>query len=493
MHALVLFPHQLFSDAPALCSGMPIYLAEDPLFFADTRYPVRFHRQRLMLHRASMRAFASMLHGQGHQVHYLEAPSHTTMAYLIEPLQAAGVTTLHSFDPADFILEKRLRAATAQAGMTWQMHPSPGFLCQRDDIEAFFADKKTYSQTSFYIAQRKLRGILLDSQGKPVGGKWSFDPDNRKKLPKGHIVPPLPQAVQPPEVAEARAYVRTRFPQALGEDELFIYPVTHTAAAEWLSAFLEWRLAEFGDYEDALSVREDFVFHSLLSPLINTGLLTPQQVLDATLAYAESHPVPLNALEGCVRQILGWREYMRALYVREGVRERTSNYWGHTRSMPTALYQGTTGIYPVDHVIAKLQRCAYAHHIERLMVLGNFMCLCEIAPDAIYQWFMEFFIDAYDWVMVPNVYGMSQYADGGLMTTKPYISGSNYLRKMSDYPPGPWTEVWDGLYWRFIAKHHDFFSRNPRLSVMTRQLDKMGTAKLQAHIAQAEQFLAQLA
>jgi deoxyribodipyrimidine photolyase-like uncharacterized protein len=214
-----------------------------------------------------------------------------------------------------------------------------------------------------------------------------------------------------------------------------------------------------------------------------------QQVIDAALERADR--VPLNSLEGFVRQIVGWREYMRGVYRLYGRRQRTRNFWNHRRPMPAAFYDGTTGIEPADTVIRRVLHHAYCHHIERLMILGNFMLLCEIDPTAIYQWFMELFIDAYDWVMVPNVFGMSQHADGGLITTKPYLSGSSYVLKMSNFRKGPWCTIWDALYWRFVDRHRDFFAANPRMSVMVAQCERMGT-RLDEHRRTAAQFLTRL-
>jgi deoxyribodipyrimidine photolyase-related protein len=189
---------------------------------------------------------------------------------------------------------------------------------------------------------------------------------------------------------------------------------------------------------------------------------------------------------------MGWREFIRAVYQLKGNRERTANYWGFTRKIPPAFWEGKTGIVPVDDCIEKLLQTGYCHHIERLMILGNFMLLCEFDPDEVYQWFMALFIDSYDWVMVPNVYGMSQFADGGLMSTKPYISGSNYLMKMSDYPKGEWQQIWDALYWRFIHTHRDFFLSNPRLGMMVKLWDKSDITKQQQHLQKAETYLQQI-
>ncbi|MFY8189905.1 MAG: FAD-binding domain-containing protein, partial [Bacteroidia bacterium] len=192
------------------------------------------------------------------------------------------------------------------------------------------------------------------------------------------------------------------------------------------------------------------------------------------------------------RQIIGWREFIRAVYEQVGKQERTRNYWKFSRKIPASFYTGTTGIEPIDTVIKKVLVTGYAHHIERLMVLGNFMLLCEFDPDEVYRWFMEMFIDAYDWVMVPNVYGMSQFADGGLMATKPYISGSNYLMKMSDYGKGDWQQTWDALFWHFMDKQRNFFLQNPRLGMLVRTFDKMPLEKREKHLVVARRYLNQL-
>jgi deoxyribodipyrimidine photolyase-related protein len=229
-----------------------------------------------------------------------------------------------------------------------------------------------------------------------------------------------------------------------------------------------------------------------LSPLLNVGLLTPKEVLDEVLTAADNRKIPLNSLEGFVRQIIGWREFIRGAYLSIGEKQRKSNFWNCSNKLPAAFYEGTTGVEPVDTIINRALRHCYCHHIERLMILGNLMLLCEIHPDEVYRWFMELFIDAYDWVMVPNVYGMSQYADGGLITSKPYISSSNYIRKMSDFAVGPWCEIWDALFWRFVEKHREVFAENPRMKVMIFQLKRMGRKKVRDHVKTADKFLSQL-
>ena len=230
--------------------------------------------------------------------------------------------------------------------------------------------------------------------------------------------------------------------------------------------------------------------HGVLTPMLNIGLLTPQQVLDRTLARAELGDIPLNSLEGFIRQIIGWREFRAAMYRRHGVTRRTGNFWNFAdRPIPEAFYTATTGLPPIDDAIRHALDTGYCHHIERLMLLGNVMLLCGFHPNRIYTWFMELFVDAYDWVMVPNVYGMSQFADGGIFTTKPYLSGSNYVRKMSDYRKGPWCEIWDGLFWSFIQRHDTFFRSQYRLAMLARNLDRMDVETLKMHQKNADLFL----
>ena len=210
-------------------------------------------------------------------------------------------------------------------------------------------------------------------------------------------------------------------------------------------------------------------------------------MIKEVLLYKEIYPI--NSIEGFIRQIIGWREFIRGVYFAKGSQERTTNFFGFKRKIPNSFYYGNTNIPPIDITIKKLLKTSYNHHIERLMVLGNFMLLCEFDPDEVYKWFMELYIDSYDWVMVPNIYGMSQFSDGGLMSTKPYVSSSNYLIKMSDYSKGDWQKIWDGLYWRFIYKQKDLFNKNIRMRFILNILDRMSEEKLKNHFKNAETFL----
>jgi deoxyribodipyrimidine photolyase-related protein len=324
----------------------------------------------------------------------------------------------------------------------------------------------------------------------PAGGSWTYDTDNRLKYPK-EKKPPEIKFPKPNDLwKEAKVYVEKNFGSNYGViNDQFVYPTTFQESRAWLKQFLGIRFAEFGPFEDAIVSSEHVLHHSLLTPMLNVGLLTPGEIMDEAIQFAHKHDVPLNSLEGFVRQIIGWREFIRGMYTTKGSSQRTTNYWGFKRKIPESFWNGTTGIEPVDNTVKKILATGYCHHIERLMVLGNFMLLCEFDPDEVYVWFMSLFIDSFDWVMVPNVYGMSQFADGGIMATKPYISGSNYIMKMSDYKKGDWQKIWDGLFWRFLIVHRDFFSKNPRLSMLIKTFDKMPHSKQQEHLKNANEFI----
>lgn len=493
LEATVIFPHQLFSRHPSIRRGRPIYLIEDQRYFSDREVGLHFHKKKLILHRASMKAYQRAFSMAGYDVRYIEHKHSPTIDHLFDQLIKTGVTILNLADPGDAILEKRLTERSMGTGIALHTDPSPSFLTDPAWLRDFFGKTTHFSMTSFYIAQRKRLNILLD-KGKPVGGKWTFDTENREPLPPSKSVPRPKTPVTSAFVQDAANYVQQHFPHNPGDVSSFFYPITHDEAIDWLHDFLETRLVHFGKYQDAMHRDEPILFHSVLSPALNIGLLTPEEVVNEVLEFANDCAgiIPLNSLEGFVRQIIGWREFVRAVYMLKGNEQRSKNFWGHKRTLPGSFYIGLTGIEPVDAVISHLSQHAYVHHIERLMVLGNFMLLCKIKPDEVYRWFMEMFIDAYDWVMVPNVYGMSQYADGGLMTTKPYISSSRYVLKMSNYSQGPWCSIWDGLYWRFINSHKDVFRNIPRMSVMVSTFERMPVEKKNSHLTLADNFLNKL-
>ena len=490
MEISVVYPNQLFAEHPVIRSGKPVFLLEDPLFFGtDSEQPLKFHAKKIILHRASMKRYAAGFE----DINYVELPKEPCRSdELLEKVVPEEVRKISCVDPTDYLLERRLRRFCEKRGIELSLLESPMFVTPDEWMnETMDGMKKPFMKT-FYEAQRKRMDVLMDGD-KPEGGKYSFDIENRKKLPKTVAIPEAYLPLQHEEIKEAASWVKERFPNALGQTHGFQYGICRKDAFDALELFLKERFQLFGDYEDAISVNHRVAFHSVLTPYLNIGLITPQEVVDRVLEYvAQGDVIPLNSLEGFFRQVIGWREFMRIIYLRHGVFERKENFWNFKRNMPQSFYDGTTGIDPIDHIINALHEDAYCHHIERLMVLGNFMMLCRIDPDEVYKWFMEFFIDAYDWVMVPNVYGMSQFADGGIFATKPYLSGSNYIRKMSDFKKGEWCDVWDGLFWTFVEDHRDFFLKNYRMAQMARLHDRMTNDKKIAYRENAARFLAKL-
>lgn len=487
--ASIIFPHQLFEKNPVLEKGRVVFLIEEFLFFRQ----YNFHKQKILFHRASLKFYEDYLRRKKFDVHYINSKNPLSgVRKLIPNLKKSGVEEIHLIEPVDNWLEKRISKTSTNVGIKTIIYRSPMFLSSRKENEEYFAGKKKFLQTDFYINQRKKFGILLDD-GTPAGGKWSYDTENRLKYPSDKIPPSVKYSQMNSYHKEAVEYVNKYFADNYGEiDQSFVYPITFSDSRKWFEQFLKVRFSEFGLYEDAIVAGESILNHSVSTPMLNSGLLTPDYVVDRTLEYADENKIPINSVEGFIRQIIGWREFIRGVYEVKGSYQRTKNFWGFEKKIPKSFWKGTTGIDPVDITIKKLLQTGYVHHIERLMVLGNFMLLCEFDPDEVYRWFMELFIDSYDWVMVPNVYGMSQFADGGLMSTKPYISGSNYLIKMSDYKKGNWQLIWDGLFWRFIDKHRKFLTKNYRLSMLIKTFDKMPGSKKKLLLDNANHFLEKL-
>jgi deoxyribodipyrimidine photolyase-related protein len=487
----LIFPHQLFQDSVLIQNNYPIYLIEEFLFFKQ--YP--FHKQKIVYHRASMRFYADFLASFNRHVTYVNAIDPISdVRELIHSLHKNGCDEIHYINTCDDWLEKRIKKQADKLQLTLKRHQSPAFINSLVDLKDFFKPtKKKFFQTSYYKQQRIKHNLLIDEDNKPIGGKWSFDQENRKPYPTNKQPPKIIFPASDKYFQSAIEYVEQYFNHHLGElPNQPIYPHNFTTAQKWLKNFLIDRFDEFGTYEDAIVKSEAILNHSVLTPMLNIGLLTPSDVLTAITTHCQDHQIPINSQEGFVRQIIGWREFIRGIYLVKGTQQRNHNFWGFKNDIPASFYNGSTGIEPFDDSIKKVLKTGYCHHIERLMILGSFMLLCEISPNAVYRWFMELFIDSYDWVMVPNVYGMSQFADGGLMSTKPYISGSNYIIKMSDYKKGEWCEIWDSLFWRFMNTKRDFFLKNPRLGMLVKTFDKMPAEKQNKLMTTANSYLSDL-
>ena len=485
---------------------------------------VRHHKQKIALFLAAMRAHADELRSHGVEVHYarLDDQSGPELQTLYETKlgrflddHAKDAERLVMFEIEDKFFVLLMVEFADERGLELEFLASPMFLATREELSDYLDENKPF-MAKFYEHRRRRLGVLLNKDGSPTGGRWSFDDENRKALPRDVAPPGVSWPEPDAHVADVIDLVHERFgdhPGRLDLDHWWL-PTTRRQALAWYRKFLHERFERFGDYEDALSTRDPFLFHGVLSPMMNLGLLTPREVLDRALEHADEHGVPLNSLEGFVRQIIGWREFIRGVYQRFSSKQEQSNFFDHHRRMKACWWTGETGLRPLDDAIRKALRYGWTHHIERLMILSNLMNLCEIEPRHAHDWFMSMFVDSSDWVMGPNVYGMGLMSDGGVFATKPYICGSNYVMKMSDYrKPKPhetlfdlgdggngrhqdangatWVDVMDGLYWRFIDRHRDFFAGNPRMAMMSRSLDKMKADRRRRLFAAAERFIDQ--
>ncbi|REK05696.1 MAG: cryptochrome/photolyase family protein [Bacteroidetes bacterium] len=491
-NAHIVFPHQLFSNTGNINRKSEVFIVEEYLFFRQ----YKFHQQKIAFNRATMKAYADYLSEKGFKCTYIESVKEISdLRKLIPWLSKNKFNSISFHSVSDFWLEERLVKGASKYKMNLSQFESSLFLNSREQNKKLLGAKKKYNQTSYYINQRKHYQILLDKAGKALKGKWTFDTDNRKKYPDNQKAPLLPAIKKSAYHIEADEYVKKHYRENYGKrSQSLVLPVTGESAKIWYLDFLKNRFQDFGAYEDAI-VKDAYVLnHSFISPLLNCGLLDPAYVIDEAIEFAQKNKIPYNSLEGFVRQILGWREFANAVYLKDGSKQRTRNFWKFKRKIPGSFYTGSTGIGPLDDCIHKALDHAYNHHIERLMILSNFMLLCEFDPDLIYQWFMEMYIDSYDWVMVPNVYGMGQFADGGLMCGKPYISGSNYILKMSNYERNEaWAETWDALFWRFINVNRKKIKNIPRMSMLINTFDRMKKEKQEMHMKTANKFLRSLA
>lgn len=442
----------------------------------------KFHKQKIVFFLAAMREYADELSKFGADVHYEKLePGKSKESYedsITTYVKTNRITRVCFYEIEDKFFETRLLNLFKKLKVECEVWPSPMFLTNREQFESYLKRHKRPFMKTFYQEQRRRLDILIDSRSEPVGGQWSFDEDNRKALPKSIVPPSLPKISTSEATQNVIELCQQMFSKHPGSADGFWLPVNRKGARRWLDSFIEERLESFGPYEDAIPGHSEFLFHSVLTPFLNTGLLTPSEVIDSALSKSEGKKINLASLEGFIRQVIGWREFVRGIYRHYSDRQDSTNFWKHSNKLSNVWYSGDSGIPVLDRAIDRVNRHGYLHHIERLMVVGSLMLLLEVDPKEGHRWFMEMFIDSSDWVMGPNVYGMALFSDGGIFATKPYICGSNYYRKMSGDPKGDWCDGVDGLYWSFIEKHKSFFMKNPRLSMMARSLEKMDPKRL---------------
>ncbi|WP_310497441.1 cryptochrome/photolyase family protein [Sandarakinorhabdus sp.] len=494
--------HGLASLAGVDRANAAVLMAE---VMAEATY-VPHHPKKIAFILSAMRHFADELRAAGWRVDYvaLDDPANT-QSFDGEVARAAlrhGASEIRTVEAGEWRVIAMQNGWAALTGLPCTILPDTRFIDTRADFADWASQRKRLVMEDYYRLLRKRTGVLMDGD-KPAGGAWNFDADNRKPPKKGLAYPPHPHFVADDITQQVLTLVAARFSGNFGDLLPFGYAVTRADALLALADFMARRLPQFGDYQDAMVTGEDHMFHSELSSLINIGLLTPMEVCVAAEAAYRAGTVPINAAEGFIRQILGWREYVRGIHWIAGPQYNDSNHLGATRDLPAFYWSGETDLNCLKQAIGSTRRNAHAHHIQRLMVLGNFAMLIGTAPAQIHEWFLAVYDDAYEWVEAPNVIGMSQFADGGLMGSKPYAGGGAYINRMSDYCKGCRYDVkqrtgpdacpFNSLYWDFLARHEEALKGNQRLWRMYDGWRRFSGEEQLRIRAQAADFMASIA
>lgn len=440
----ILFPTQLFelSYFPQEILNAQFYLVEHPRFYGKIDH-MNFNKKKILLHKASCLA-------------YVDAMKDSINISYVSKYPALKNTELMFFDPTDHVITQELIDLYSKRNVSITILESPNFMTSAQDLEIYYQKHKkssSYSHSAFYIFQLKKHNI-------PYINK-SYDTENRNPIPAHTALPKFPKPLDNAYVAKAKEFVEKEFHKNPGTTDHFVFPTTHQEAKKIFHDFIENKSRSFGTYQDAMVPEEPFLFHSLISSSINIGLLNPDYIIRTLITAYQDKKMGIHDYEAFMRQVIGWREYQRFIYLHLHKEIRHSNYFDNTRKLTPAWYDGLLGIPPVDDAIKTAFTHGYLHHIMRLMVMANFMNLCKIHPDEVYTWMMEFSVDSYEWVMIGNVYSMGMWSDGGLTMRKPYISSANYVQKMSGnrYGKGPWEHTWNALFYNFLMSNKSKLSK----------------------------------
>ncbi|UVO49498.1 cryptochrome/photolyase family protein [Sphingomonas sp. SUN019] len=441
---------------------------------------VRHHKKKIALIFSAMRHFAEALRGAGWTVDYVRLDDPANCHGFTAELRRAAERHRPDRIRVTAAAEYRVRAMqdewSDRTGLPVEILEDDRFVCSLNDFYTWAQGRKEHRLEYFYRDMRRRTGLLMTPDGKPEGGQWNYDKDNRERPPRG-LNYPTPERFAPDEITnDVLALVATEFGDHFGDLAPFELPVTREQARRALAHFVATALPDFGRYQDAMVAGQDYLYHSALSPYLNLGLLEPMEVCEAAVAAYERGDAPLNSVEGFVRQIIGWREYIRGMYWWDMPEFAGRNALAADRPLPEFYWTGKTDMRCLAESIGQTKREAYAHHIQRLMVLGNFALIAGVSPQAISDWFLVVYFDAYEWVELPNVIGMSQFADGGMIASKPYASGGAYINRMSDYcgrcrydvkqKTGPDACPFNALYWDFLARHETRLRGNMRMGNM---------------------------
>lgn len=470
----------------------------------EARY-VPHHQQKLVLVLAAMRHFAQRLRARGVRVDYvkLDDPDNrgSFSLELERALQRHPQRRLVATEPGEWRVLEMLQGWPQRYGIELELRQDDRFLCSLPAFRRWAQGKKQLRMEFFYRQMRQKTGWLMRGE-EPLGGAWNFDAENRKPLDREQALPPRLRFAPDALTGEVVQLVRERYGHHFGTLDSFAWAVNREQALQVLAHFIEHGLPQFGDYQDAMKQGEDFLFHSVLSPYLNIGLLLAREVCEAALAAHARGEAPLNAVEGFVRQILGWREYVRGIYWTFMPQYAQGNFLDAQRPLPDFYWTGETRMNCLRECIRSTQQHAYAHHIQRLMVTGNFALLAGIAPAEVERWYLLVYADAFEWVELPNTHGMVLHADGGLLGSKPYAASGAYIQRMSDYctrcvyrpqlKNGPKACPFNYLYWDFLQRNEARLGRNPRLAMPYRTLHKLPAERREAIAEDAARFLATL-
>ncbi|MBP0049859.1 cryptochrome/photolyase family protein [Marinobacterium sp. AK62] len=465
---------------------------------------VAHHRKKLVLVFSAMRHFARALKSKGFRVRYRKLDDTDSVTCFVEEmeqiLEASGCRRCVITQPGEFRLLQQFTQWQQECAYQVELREDDRFLSTPAAFEQWAKGRKQLRMEYFYRLLRREHNVLMQN-GKPIGEQWNFDSSNRKALPADRI-PPSPTRFEPDDITRDVIQMVSQRYDHFGDLDDFHYAVTREQALQVLSEFIRDRLPNFGDYQDAMRQGDPWLYHSHLSFYLNLGLLDPAETLAAAEKAFHDGQAPLNAVEGFIRQILGWREYVRGLYWLQMPDYAESNFLDAQRPLPALYWGAETALNCLSQCVDDTRRHAYAHHIQRLMVLGNFALLTGIEPKAVNEWYLLVYADAYEWVEMPNVQGMVLFADGGLMASKPYIASGAYIHRMSDYctrcrfdvkqKTGPRACPFNYLYWDFLDRHRDKLASNPRLGLAYRNLDRMSAEALEATRESARIFLQEL-
>jgi len=499
----ILFPDQLSNNNPVITNlgKDDCLIIYEPL---PTFYEISHHIQKIGLMISATRHFKESLNVPCDIVHIKISKKPKSIENTLEDLlKSSSDFQLHAIEPSDYRLKSELSLLSIKLGIEITMHADPKFISTIAEFKSWAKDKKSLVQEFYYRWLRKKTKVLIDANGNPVGDAWNFDKQNRQGISKLKDMPPTPIKFKSDSLTIDCLYECAEvFSNAFGEIEGFNWGVTHSDAWSALDYFIEHNLVRYGDFQDAIDNENPFLFHSLLSPYINIGLLDPMAAIKAAEQAYHSKQAPLNSVEGFIRQILGWREFIRGIYWEHMPSYKNLNFFENKTSLPNFYWDGKTQMNCMAAAINSTIKYSYSHHIQRLMVTGNFALLAGINPKEVHEWYLGVYIDALEWVELPNTIGMSLYADGGIVGSKPYCASGQYIKRMSNcckdcvYNVNETTEgdacPFNFLYWDFLERNKHIFRNNPRMQLAINNLDKKSDEFIQSIKNQSKIFLKEI-